>query len=617
MAVRIYLEIGHEASIRTKKTQEGFTHDWEVFVRGCDGAEIHYYVEKVVFYLHETFPKPKRVVKEPPYSVKESGYAGFNLPIDIYLRNNNEPKKIRFNYDLHLQPVGPTIVKTQKEKYTFNSLTDDFKIKLLKGGGMIWSSSSIQDVNDSRTSLDDKNQMTNKPKLAGCDVIKKQKIKLGEPCRDFQELFGSPINMSSKSSEQKLQIPKQETKGVEKSRTKHSPHKDSHKDKEKSKDKTDSEKKNKDEKKQKDKSRDRERSKDKTIKKEKSPRPKSPSPKRSPKRSVSPRFSGPPVMKHKESKQHDKEKRDKSGDKPKKEKRSKEHKENKHGEEQKPLVSEEHKDSKVRIESKKDVNKVKMESSVSPPPKIVEKKEKSSKEKSSKEPSKDDKYSEKYKHKKRDKEKREKKEEKPYKSEKKVEKVQTEPKPNLFKMEPQVKKEKMYVNPVIPAIDDDSSNSSTSSSSLSLVERQPEKKSKSEVIKTKEEKNQKLKKEKGYQDNTIKCKRKSSSVDPEEPTEKVHKAQGINNNSDGEQEAQGKTTVLPTAQEEEEDYFGLLRDLQHKIMGLKDNSDLQKVVKLIAETGRYEVSAHTFDFDLCLLDRSTVQQLQEFFASET
>jgi hypothetical protein len=55
--------------------------------------------------------------------------------------------------------------------------------------------------------------MTNKPKLAGCDVIKKQKIKLGEPCRDFQELFGSPINMSSKSSEQKLQIPKQETKG--------------------------------------------------------------------------------------------------------------------------------------------------------------------------------------------------------------------------------------------------------------------------------------------------------------------------------------------------------------------------------------------------------------------
>lgn len=60
MSVRINLEIGHEAAIRTKKTPEGFTHDWEVFVRGCDGAEIQYYVEKVVFYLHDTFTKPKR-----------------------------------------------------------------------------------------------------------------------------------------------------------------------------------------------------------------------------------------------------------------------------------------------------------------------------------------------------------------------------------------------------------------------------------------------------------------------------------------------------------------------------------------------------------------------------
>ncbi|RZC39666.1 YEATS and/or MIP-T3 domain containing protein [Asbolus verrucosus] len=616
MAVRIYLEIGHEASIRTKKTQEGFTHDWEVFVRGCEGAEIHYYIEKVVFYLHETFPKPKRVVKEPPYSVKESGYAGFNLPIDIYLRNNNEPKKIRFNYDLHLQQSGPAILKVQKEKYVFNSPTEEFKMKLLKGGGTIGSSSSIPEVSDSRSSIDDKNQMTNKPKLGGCDLVKKQKIKTGEPCRDFQELFGSPITMSSKmSSEQKLQIPKQDSKGPEKSRTKHSPHKDSHKDKEKSKDKTDS--KSKEEKKQKEKSKDRERSKDKSIKKEKSPRPKSPSPKRSPKRPSSPsRFSSPPVIKHKEPKQHDKDKRDKFEDrKAKKEKRSKDHKENKHGDEQK---SDEHKESKMRNESKKESTKT-----TSPPPKVADKKEKSKEKSSSKEAPKEEKnseksYSEKYKHKKKDKEKRDKKDEKPYKSEKKPEKT-PEPKPNLFKSEPQLKKEKAlnYLNTVIHNIDEESSNSSTSSSNSSVVERQLEKKPpKSETIKPKEEKNQKLKKEKGYQESAIKCKRKSSSVDAEEPPEKTHKEHSINNNSDLEPEVQVKTDLAST-QEEEEDYFGVLRDLQHKIMGLKDNSDLQKVVKLIAETGRYEVSAHTFDFDLCLLDRSTVQQLQDFFASET
>lgn len=69
--------------------------------------------------------------------------------------------------------------------------------------------------------------------------------------------------------------------------------------------------------------------------------------------------------------------------------------------------------------------------------------------------------------------------------------------------------------------------------------------------------------------------------------------------------------------EDPEDYMNTLRELQHKIMTLQDNTELQKVVQLIAETGRYEVSAKTFDFDLCLLDRSTVEQLKEFFGNSS
>lgn len=60
MTLVVNLEIGHDASFRTKITPEGFTHDWEVFVRGCNNAEIQHYIEKVVFHLHETFPKPRR-----------------------------------------------------------------------------------------------------------------------------------------------------------------------------------------------------------------------------------------------------------------------------------------------------------------------------------------------------------------------------------------------------------------------------------------------------------------------------------------------------------------------------------------------------------------------------
>ncbi|KPL96838.1 hypothetical protein QR98_0001850 [Sarcoptes scabiei] len=58
--VEVQLEIGHVAKPKSKKTPEGYTHDWTVFVRGVENSNIHSFVEKVIFHLHESFPKPKR-----------------------------------------------------------------------------------------------------------------------------------------------------------------------------------------------------------------------------------------------------------------------------------------------------------------------------------------------------------------------------------------------------------------------------------------------------------------------------------------------------------------------------------------------------------------------------
>lgn len=58
--VQVKLELGHRAQLRKKPTTEGFTHDWMVFVRGPEQCEIQHFVEKVVFRLHDSFPKPKR-----------------------------------------------------------------------------------------------------------------------------------------------------------------------------------------------------------------------------------------------------------------------------------------------------------------------------------------------------------------------------------------------------------------------------------------------------------------------------------------------------------------------------------------------------------------------------
>ncbi|TNN41848.1 Protein AF-9 [Liparis tanakae] len=62
-AVQVKLELGHRAQLRKKPTVEGFTHDWMVFVRGPEQSNIQHFVEKVVFHLHESFPKPKRAAE--------------------------------------------------------------------------------------------------------------------------------------------------------------------------------------------------------------------------------------------------------------------------------------------------------------------------------------------------------------------------------------------------------------------------------------------------------------------------------------------------------------------------------------------------------------------------
>ncbi|XP_035426772.1 protein ENL isoform X1 [Cygnus atratus] len=136
--VQVKLELGHRAQLRKKPTTEGFTHDWMVFVRGPEQCDIQHFVERVVFRLHESFPKPKRVCKEPPYKVEESGYAGFIMPIEVYFKNKEEPKKVCFTYDLFLNLEGnPPVNHLRCEKLTFNNPTKEFRRKLIRAGGVM------------------------------------------------------------------------------------------------------------------------------------------------------------------------------------------------------------------------------------------------------------------------------------------------------------------------------------------------------------------------------------------------------------------------------------------------------------------------------------------------
>ncbi|XP_075582725.1 protein AF-9 [Pelecanus crispus] len=235
-AVQVKLELGHRAQVRKKPTVEGFTHDWMVFVRGPEHSNIQHFVEKVVFHLHESFPRPKRVCKDPPYKVEESGYAGFILPIEVYFKNKEEPKKVRFDYDLFLHLEGhPPVNHLRCEKLTFNNPTEEFRRKLLKAGGdpsvnraycfsfsgnLLYSgassarvtsssatsstvgASSILNTNSSSSSSSNSFSKTHK-------LTKEHKEKTSKDSKEHKSAFKEPSREHNKSSKESSKKPKE------------------------------------------------------------------------------------------------------------------------------------------------------------------------------------------------------------------------------------------------------------------------------------------------------------------------------------------------------------------------------------------------------------------------
>lgn len=92
---------------------------------------------------------------------------------------------------------------------------------------------------------------------------------------------------------------------------------------------------------------------------------------------------------------------------------------------------------------------------------------------------------------------------------------------------------------------------------------------------------------------------------------KVHLSPSTSSTSESSSDSHHPNAKPVESPSNEKQYIAQLRALQQKIMTLQNNDELQQVVEMIAETGRYEVTNRTFDFDLCALDRTTVQRLQD------
>jgi YEATS domain-containing protein 4 len=95
-----------------KKADEYHSHEWTVYVRGQNNADLSRVIESVTFQLHPSFAEPKRVLTEPPYEVTETGWGEFEIGIEIKFRPEVGEEKEKLMANLKLFPDADEVAKS-------------------------------------------------------------------------------------------------------------------------------------------------------------------------------------------------------------------------------------------------------------------------------------------------------------------------------------------------------------------------------------------------------------------------------------------------------------------------------------------------------------------------
>lgn len=94
---------------------------WSCYVRGLNNDEdISYFVKKVVFQLHPSFPEPVKTIEKFPFEIHQTGWGEFEIGVKLYFVDPSE-KPLEVSHNLKLYPEAPQIQSTKKpvvsEKY--------------------------------------------------------------------------------------------------------------------------------------------------------------------------------------------------------------------------------------------------------------------------------------------------------------------------------------------------------------------------------------------------------------------------------------------------------------------------------------------------------------------
>ena len=124
------------------------------------------------------------MIKEPPYQVSESGYGSFNMAIEVFFRNKDDLKFQRFEYDLLLPNAqDPPINQLRSETLTFQIPNEEFKGRLVKGGGIPLSETKSKPAKEK------------KPEKIEEKPIKKLKIDSEKPKKKRESLYDEDEKM--------------------------------------------------------------------------------------------------------------------------------------------------------------------------------------------------------------------------------------------------------------------------------------------------------------------------------------------------------------------------------------------------------------------------------------
>ncbi|KAI9028538.1 YEATS domain-containing protein 4-like protein [Hyaloraphidium curvatum] len=137
----------HAIPLPEKNPENGHTHKWSIFVRGCGHTvtpngivaspnpsdDCSNWVKRVQFKLHESFENHVRTVEQYPFEVIESGWGEFEIIMKVYFADPQE-KPVTLSHHLKLYNTDDTelrglreVISEKYDEIVFQEPTDVMK----------------------------------------------------------------------------------------------------------------------------------------------------------------------------------------------------------------------------------------------------------------------------------------------------------------------------------------------------------------------------------------------------------------------------------------------------------------------------------------------------------